>query len=469
MGDSRSGRYGASVVRLVLAALAVLLVAPAAASALDTEKILDGGFEEAGQSLNSPRWTGDENPQNTPICHRHAPDCPITPQSRPRTGDNWVWFGGGGSNAPNHTASVSQVVTIPATGPATLRFFLWAGYHSLVGPDATIAIKIDNDVVRTISEADPAYFADFAQATVDLSFYADGGSHTVKFEFTNPLGEDPNLHLDDVSLLVGDDDNDGIAQPHNGGNDNCPSIANPDQTNTDVTQSPPGDAFGDACDADDDNDSVNDAVDNCDFTQNAGQANNDLDAFGDACDADDDNDTIEDLEDNCDFDANTDQADTDGQGDGNACDTDDDNDSRLDAGIPPDGCPQGAIGWTSNGSTDFDTDGCRDIGEDFDDDNDTKLDVADACSKSTPKTNPIFVSNATTDHDGDGCRDSENEDLDDDNDGKADGPTDSCPRGTTGWTSSPATDNDNDGCQDAHVEDDDDDNDGDLDAATTAS
>jgi hypothetical protein len=62
----------------------------------------------------------------------------------------------------------------------------------------------------------------------------------------------------------GDSDYDGIAD----GSDNCPSVKNPEQTNTDVVLAAggasfagtpiTGDALGDACDPDDDNDGVND-------------------------------------------------------------------------------------------------------------------------------------------------------------------------------------------------------------------
>ena len=57
-----------------------------------------------------------------------------------------------------------------------------------------------------------------------------------------------------------DADNDGICAdsgylpPKTGDHDNCPTDYNPSQTNTDVTVNPPGDALGDACDPDDDND-----------------------------------------------------------------------------------------------------------------------------------------------------------------------------------------------------------------------
>jgi hypothetical protein len=64
--------------------------------------------------------------------------------------------------------------------------------------------------------------------------------------------------------------------------DNCQGVSNPGGANND------GDALGDACDPDDDNDSVADAADNCPLTANTSQSNVDGDALGDACDLIDD-------------------------------------------------------------------------------------------------------------------------------------------------------------------------------------
>ena len=95
-----------------------------------------------------------------------------------------------------------------------------------------------------------------------------------------------------------DSDNDGVTD----GEDNCPSVSNADQADAD------GDNIGDVCDpcpGDDKNDADNDGVcagtgfqppktgdqDNCPTVSNAGQANADGDALGDACEDDLDNDT----------------------------------------------------------------------------------------------------------------------------------------------------------------------------------
>ena len=144
-----------------------------------------------------------------------------------------------------------------------------------------------------------------------------------------------------------------------------------------------------------------------------------------------------------------------------------------------DSCPEGNTNWLSTTGTDKDDDGCRDASEDQDlgtgddedndgifgtDTNNTELDKCEDGDKGwtsiSTSTDPAVT---ITDYDGDGCRDA-GEDTDDDNDDKADA-DDSCSAGDTGWMSNDQTDNDGDGCQDSG-EDTDDDNDGLIDIAT---
>jgi hypothetical protein len=80
----------------------------------------------------------------------------------------------------------------------------------------------------------------------------------------------------ELQILVSnpDLDNDGIPNV----SDNCQTVSNPDQRDTD------GDFLGDVCDPDDDNDTVQDTGDNCQFLSNTDQLDFDRDTIGDACD-----------------------------------------------------------------------------------------------------------------------------------------------------------------------------------------
>ena len=157
------------------------------------------------------------------------------------------------------------------------------------------------------------------------------------------------VHGETVSLTcMPDADSDGVPDAM----DNCPTIVNPSQEDTNQN------GVGDACDDDDDGDGILDGTDNCQFVVNPGQADADLDGYGDACDDDDDNDGIDDINDNCPFADNSNQIDSDADGLGDACDN----------------CPDHA----NLEQNDNDGDGAGDVCDD-DDDDDTILDLSDNC------------------------------------------------------------------------------------------
>ena len=149
--------------------------------------------------------------------------------------------------------------------------------------------------------------------------------------------------------MKSDSDNDGIPDY----NDNCPTISNPSQSNTD------GDAQGDDCDSDDDNDGITDnSPDSC---ARGGEAN---------------------WQSTQDFDnpANSSDWDRDGCKDFTE-DNDIDNDGVENG---QDSCPRSSYSpprpnWVSDAITDVDGDGCRDADEDDDDDGDGFEDVQDDC------------------------------------------------------------------------------------------
>ena len=187
--------------------------------------------------------------------------------------------------------------------------------------------------------------------------------------------------LDDL-----DDDIDGDYIPND--QDNCPSVRNSDQYDTD------GDTLGNACDSDEDGDGIPNTRDNCDQS-NPTQTDRDEDGVGDAC-QDDDGDTIPDSFDNCpEIATNTaGNEDPDGDGFGNACDDDDDGDGVLDT---EDNCPldrnasqddidndgvgracDNCVGTPNADQANNDNDRSGDACDD-DDDNDRVRDVVDNC------------------------------------------------------------------------------------------
>jgi hypothetical protein len=176
-------------------------------------------------------------------------------------------------------------------------------------------------------------------------------------------------------------------------NDNCRTVGNAGQVNSD------NDAKGDACDGDDDNDSIADSKDNCPKEKNAGQVDTDKDGKGDACDGDDDGDGVGDASDNCRTIKNAPQADSDGDGKGDACEADNDADGLLDAA---DNCPKNANPEQEDLDADNKGDAC-----DGDDDADGILDASDNCP-ALPNADQL---DANADGTGDACQSDGDADL----------------------------------------------------------
>ncbi len=283
---------------------------------------------------------------------------------------------------------------------ALIRF---KGQGNVVTGGALINMMINHNPSQqkgiTMANPIPQYLGD---TTGDNIF---DGPFNPSFAQTPPL---PATALGKIAVNGPDQDGDGFSgrvSPLFDGCDNCPGNSNPTQLNTD------GDALGDACDPDDDNDGIADGSDtcptvydptnnpascldsdgdgifngsdNCPNDSNANQANNDGDSMGDVCDPDDDNDGVLDGPDNCDFIANPGQENWNGNAFGDACEDAD------------------GDGWMDN------IDNCKQFGNPAQTNSDGDLygDICDNC--------PTTPNNAQADVDGDllgdHCDDSDND------------------------------------------------------------
>lgn len=157
------------------------------------ELMQDGSFE---QGPATPHWSRANTAGFDPICDMN---CTSSGNNLARTGDWWLWLGGASQAM---TASATQNVVIPE-GPAELSFWLWMGVPT--GAAGTLEVQIDGITQMTITEADAATYGGYAQAIVDVSAFADGGSHEVKLTMTKPGGLNINFFIDDVSLQTFDD------------------------------------------------------------------------------------------------------------------------------------------------------------------------------------------------------------------------------------------------------------------------
>lgn len=120
--------------------------------------------------------------------------------SSAHTGDWWSWFGGwSATGTAAYTAYASQSVTIPSGSPRFLNFWKQAARAAADTTADTFSVTIDGTEVHSevVGTEDKAYVGQ----SVDVSTYADGASHEVKFTLAHSgAGGDASYFLDDVTL-----------------------------------------------------------------------------------------------------------------------------------------------------------------------------------------------------------------------------------------------------------------------------
>jgi len=175
----------------VLLPLLLLLAAPAAGA---LPLVRDGGFE-AG--VVPTFWTQTSSNFGSPLC-----DLAGCGGVGPRTGTFWSWFGG---TTAAEVASLQQVGEIPV-GSTSLTFYVWwsSSVASPPDPAATFIVKMDGNTIFTLTPATAAaYNTTYTQATVNIAAYANGASHTLRFESSNGAAASAtNIHVDDINIVA---------------------------------------------------------------------------------------------------------------------------------------------------------------------------------------------------------------------------------------------------------------------------
>jgi hypothetical protein len=155
--------------------------------------IADSTFETGTPWSN---WTVQTSTNfGTPLCNTAT--CGAIGGS-PYAGDNWAWFGG--ANVPE-TATLGQSVPIMAGGNATLSFVMWKRDTSQPFSDV-LNVRVDGMIVQSYPEGGPSEFA-YSLRIIDLSAFADGGSHLIVFEYIGPSTSLGSYLLDNITLTNG--------------------------------------------------------------------------------------------------------------------------------------------------------------------------------------------------------------------------------------------------------------------------
>ncbi len=156
----------------------------------DANAVQDGSFEDG--SPNS-YWT-ESGSLASPLCDPNT----CNGVEKAHTGTWYAWYGGW---SQTNVAAVSQTVTIPNTGAATLSF--WLEMQATPGTDdGLLEVKLDGTTLLSFTEADGPTFVSYTQVDVDVSSYADGGTYDLQITGYETGTTGINFFVDDVALIT---------------------------------------------------------------------------------------------------------------------------------------------------------------------------------------------------------------------------------------------------------------------------
>jgi hypothetical protein len=159
----------------------------------------DGGFE--GGTPNEA-WDEHSDVWGTPICDS---TCTEDPGAAAYAGEYFVWFGGLDDRQTDEAWVSQEVEILPET--AHLRFRLAiSGNDDFMG-DNVMVVEIDDETVFMVTDMDqPSYGGGYHVVDVDVSAFAAGESHTLRFAAEFPGTLLTNFFVDEVELVSCEDD-----------------------------------------------------------------------------------------------------------------------------------------------------------------------------------------------------------------------------------------------------------------------
>ncbi|MEP7041778.1 MAG: hypothetical protein ABI843_01875 [Dokdonella sp.] len=117
-----------------------------------------------------------------------------------RTGLFVTWLGGYDADTLDpETHDASQAVVIPVGSSRYFNYWRWIDRPG--NGVNTVTFTVDGDVVATEDVSALGVDADWVQQSIDISTYADGASHTIKFTYDHSGGTtDWDYYLDDATI-----------------------------------------------------------------------------------------------------------------------------------------------------------------------------------------------------------------------------------------------------------------------------
>lgn len=158
---------------------------------VDTDcAVADGGLESGSPN---PDWTESSTNFSSIICDTSCGGL----GSGAYSGSYWAWFGGADSAV--ETGILEQDVTI-GSSIQYLNFYLEIPSALNTG---YLRVLIDGTNLFEVTHSDASTYDVYRAVSIDISAYADGGSHTLRFDsHTEPTGTNRTLDffIDDICL-----------------------------------------------------------------------------------------------------------------------------------------------------------------------------------------------------------------------------------------------------------------------------